>query len=73
MNEDEWTNVKTSYPKNKQNIRVKIWDMKTKSYFELDAIFNDHEFCRGWEFTPPEGTDIITLPQWWKPIHQDEK
>jgi len=67
MNEDEWINVKTPYPKNNQNIRVKVWDRKTESYFELYAMFNDYEDYRGWRIRPPEGTDIIALPQWWKP------
>jgi hypothetical protein len=66
MNEDEWTNVKTTYPKHRQEIVVKIWDRKTKTYFELDAIFNDSELYRSWEIKPPEGTDIVMLPQWWK-------
>ena len=63
---NEWIPTSILYPPDGQKVKMKVYDQKMQNTHELNAIYHEDELSRRWEFTMPDGADIIHLPTHWK-------
>ena len=68
----DWIDVLDAYPKDGQRVIGSFWCNKTRKFYELETVFTDAEDYRLWKTSPPEGTDLTSMPQTWKPIAEGE-
>jgi len=73
----EWISISKQYPKDGQNVRIKIPDGNGKP-IEFDAVFKDREDYRSWSFNCD--TEIlkdvdgcIAKPTHWMPLPKPPK
>lgn len=69
--EDDWNRLikgrkSNVYPKDGEEVLVKIYHHETDKYYTLKAIFTDTEYYRSWRYKMMEGIELICLPEWWK-------